>query len=106
MSESELNPLMIQAVESVTAEMARAFDVIWSRPDAPALMEQFLAGRVAFTVDRGGVNILARPDGPPGDDDRPDQPPGMYLLAWDCRARQAATRRTAPARPGQAAPSG
>ena len=56
-SVSGLSALMLTAVESVTAEMARAFDVIWSAENGPELMEAFLDSRLAFMVDRSGVTV-------------------------------------------------
>lgn len=54
----EMNELLVRAVESITKGMAEAFDVVWSRPDAALLVEQFLAGALVFRVDRHGVTIL------------------------------------------------
>jgi hypothetical protein len=55
----EPSPLLLHAIEAVTKEMARAFDVVWSRPDAPLLMEQFLAGELVFGIARDGLTIMA-----------------------------------------------
>ncbi len=80
---AEVNPLLLPAVETVTAEMARAFDVIWSKPGAAAVMEGFLAGRVAFQIDVGGVTTLERDPGAGEAPQEPEPPsgpwPGMYL---------------------------
>jgi hypothetical protein len=57
-----INPLLRDAVEAVIKAMAGAFDTVWTRPDAAALMERFLDGRLVFQVDRSGVLILDRAD--------------------------------------------
>jgi hypothetical protein len=55
-----INPLLRPIVEAVTVAMASAFDEVWTRPDAAALAEGFLDGRVVFQLDRSGVLILDR----------------------------------------------
>jgi hypothetical protein len=56
----QVSPVLRPLVEAVTKAMAEAFDEVWTRPDAPALMEAFLDGRCLFQVDRHGVLILDR----------------------------------------------
>jgi hypothetical protein len=77
MTDPNNNPLVLEAVESITKGMAQAFDQVWSRPDAPRLVELFLSDRLVFQIDRQGVTIAERPD-----DEPPEQSPptaGGYL---------------------------
>jgi hypothetical protein len=53
-----ISPLLRPAVEATIVAMAGAFDEIWTRPDAVALMEAFLDGRLVFQIDRTGILIL------------------------------------------------
>jgi hypothetical protein len=57
-----ISPLLQPVVEAFVVQMAAAFDQVWTRPDAVALAEGFLDGRVVFQVDRSGVLILDRVD--------------------------------------------
>jgi hypothetical protein len=58
-----VNPLLLTAVESVTAAMAGAFDEVWARPNAAATMEGFLAGRIRFVIGRDGLLVVEQEDG-------------------------------------------
>ena len=71
-----INPLLRTAVESVTRAMAEAFDELWTKPDAPRVMEGFLADRISFVIRRGGVLVVERV---PGDDAPGGDRPGQYL---------------------------
>ena len=82
------NELLARAVDSIMRGMSDAFDLVWQRPDAAALVAGFLGDRVVFQIDRAGVTIAERPDGDPPDDwpdtpqaDPPPKPPsvGHYL---------------------------
>jgi hypothetical protein len=56
----EINPLLRPAVEAIIVAMAGAFDDIFTRPDAPAIVEAFLDDRLEFHVARDGVLIVER----------------------------------------------
>ena len=58
---TERNELLEHAVDSIMRGMSEAFDRVWSRPDASALVAGFLDDRIVFQIDRGGVTIAARP---------------------------------------------
>ena len=84
------NELLAHAVDSIMRGMSEAFERVWQRPDAPALVAGFLDDRVAFQIDRGGITIAARTEGDPpsgasapvGPPDTPKRPPpdvGLYL---------------------------
>jgi hypothetical protein len=88
------NELLARAVDSIMRGMSDAFDRVWQRPDAAALVAAFLGDRVVFQIDRLGVTIAERPDetgtgdtlspAPAADRpaaDPPDPPPstGHYL---------------------------
>lgn len=64
-----------QAMVSITEAMAKAFDEVWSRPDAGALAFGFLEGEVQFQISRYGVLILA--DRPADGATVPDTPEGI-----------------------------
>lgn len=75
------NELMLAAADSIMRAVSGAFDQVFARPDAAAVVEGFLAGRVTFHIRRDGLEVLdastvREVDGPNGDE-RPD--PGMYL---------------------------
>ncbi|TGB13296.1 hypothetical protein [Streptomyces sp. MZ04] len=55
----EINPLIRDAVERITIGMAEAFDIIWSRPDAAQIIENFLDGSGAFLVERDGITVMS-----------------------------------------------
>lgn len=95
-----LNPILLRAVESITKAMAESFDQIWTRDDAPQLVDGFLAEQISFVIRRDGVLIVhseipgeapaepvADPEPPrrrpagfrPPDDDTPPEQFGMYL---------------------------
>ena len=57
-----INPLLTTAIASVMDAFDRAFAELWSRPDAPAVMEGFLSGRIAFHLERDGLLIAERVD--------------------------------------------
>ncbi|MFD2028961.1 hypothetical protein [Promicromonospora aerolata] len=57
----EPNPILTEAVESIMTAAADAFAEVWSRPNAPQLVEGFLAGRVSFHVERSGLSVLVAP---------------------------------------------
>lgn len=60
--EAQVAARVRQAMVSITEAMAKAFDEVWSRPDAGVLAFGFLEGRIAFQVNRYGVLILAEPE--------------------------------------------
>ncbi len=68
---AEHSDAMTRAMTSVNAEVTRALEVIWARPDAAEVMTQFLIGRIAFSIDVDGLRIVDGPDEHP--------PPGQYL---------------------------
>jgi len=61
------NPIFQAAIEAVTEEMARAFDEVWSRPNAVEMLDGFLAGSVRFVIGREGLLVLV-------DDDTAEKP--------------------------------
>jgi hypothetical protein len=67
-----INPLMAHAVEAFTRATATAFLKVWTRDDAPAVMEKFLSREIVFVVTLDELQVLAadsvKPRDPRGDD--------------------------------------
>ena len=68
--------LFSRAVDSIMVGVSEAFDTIWQRPDALAIVAAFLEDKLAFQIDHRGITIAVRPDeGDAPVSGTPDTPP-------------------------------
>jgi hypothetical protein len=74
-----INPLLAHAVEAFTRATATAFLRVWTRDDAPAVMEKFLSREIVFVVTLDELQVLAADRVKPREPDDDDGLSGPYL---------------------------
>lgn len=66
MTPDDRSELLNATLQKITEALVTAWDEVWAIPnhEAAFLVDEFLAGRVIFEVDRAGITILRNGETP------------------------------------------